>query len=193
MRKHSKRMSTASSLGTRRSQVIGLVAVVIVFAMAAMAISMQASKGENATGEPGNPTAITSRGNSQPLRSAQNAQTDGQSFTQAQIRPLTQEEAQRLAEGMKILVNQSSDGLKQVQHADGSVSMDLQGRFQNVTLAKKTADGNVVQACVDNPESAAAFLGIDRQLIDGIKESPSQRRAPVKAVESGMTGKGQNQ
>ena len=32
---------------------------------------------------------------------------------------------------------------------------------------RKTA--RVTQSCVDNPEAAAAFLGIDRELIDGIK------------------------
>lgn len=97
-------------------------------------------------------------------------------MSQAQIRPLTQEEAQQMAEGLRELVNQSSEGLKQVQHADGSVSMDLQGRFQSVALAKRTADGGVTQSCVDNPEAAAAFLGIDRELIDGVKSSPKIRQ-----------------
>ncbi len=178
MRKHVKRMRTSSLLQTRRFQVIGVVAVVIIFAMAAMAISMQASKAENAKGEQSSLSAgNNSRGNSLPLRSGQ--QTDGQAFGQAQIRPLTQEEAQQLAEGIKKLVNQSTDGLKQVHHADGSVSMDLQGRFQNVALAKKTDDGNIAQSCVDNPQSAAAFLGIPRELIDGPKK--------------GSPAKGQNQ
>src|ERR1044072_747434 len=64
-----------------------------------------------------------------------------------QIRPLTPEEAQRLAEGIKQLVNQSTDGLVEVRHANGGVSMNLQGRFQNVTLAKKEAGGTISQAC----------------------------------------------
>jgi len=187
MRNPVKRMKTGLLLQTRRFQVIGVVAVVIVLAMAAMAISMQAGKAESGKGEPSNSSAAnSSRGTSQPLRSAQ----DGQTYSQAQIRPLTQQEAQQLAEGIKNLVNQSTDGLKQVQHADGSVSMDLQGRFQNVTLAKRTKDGNIAQSCVDNPESAAAFLGIDRELIDGTR---SKGRGLVKPSESGMPGKGQNQ
>lgn len=87
-------------------------------------------------------------------------------FTQSnQIRPLTQEEAQKLAEEIKQLVNKSTDGLVSVKHADGSVSMDLQGRFQNAVLAKKNADGTVSQACVDTPESAARFFEIDPQLV----------------------------
>ncbi len=83
----------------------------------------------------------------------------------AQIRPLTQEEAQKLAEGIKQLVNKSTDGLVSVKHPDGTVSMDLQGRFQNVALAKKNDDGTVSQACVDTPQSAARFFEIDLQLV----------------------------
>ena len=83
----------------------------------------------------------------------------------AQIRPLTQEEAQRLAAALKDLANQSTDGLKPAQHADGSVSIDLDGRFQNVALARRNSDGSIVQGCVDNPQAGAAFFGIDPQLV----------------------------
>lgn len=174
MRKHAKVMSKNTSTRTRRFHVICVVGIVIVFAIAATAISMQAGKGESESGEKSNPQAgSNSRGHALPLRAAE----DGQVPSKDQIRPLTQEEAQRMAEGLKKLVNQSSEGLQQVQHADGSVSMDLQGRFQSVILAKKTDDGRVVQSCVDNPRSAAAFLGIDRELIDGTKTtSPANTR-----------------
>ena len=82
-----------------------------------------------------------------------------------QTRPLTPQEASILVEGIKQLVSQSTDGLVQIRHADGSVSMDLQGRFQSVLLAKKEADGTISQACVDNLESAAAFFEIDPALL----------------------------
>jgi hypothetical protein len=187
MSKHVKRMSTSTLWRTRRFQVVGVIAVVIVFAMAAMAISIKAGKVDNAKVGTGSQNVSSSSGSNSPaLRFA----PEGHSFSQAQIRPLTQEEAQQLAEGIKSLVNQSTDGLKQVQHPDGSVSMDLEGRFQNVALAKRTVDGNLAQSCVDNPESAAAFLGIDRELIDG---TPSKNRNRVKPVEPEMPGKGQNQ
>ena len=87
-----------------------------------------------------------------------------------QIRPLTQGEAQRLADGLKQLANQSTDGLQSVRHADGSVSMDLQGHFQNVAVAKLDEGGNLTQSCIDNPEAGAAFFGIDPQMV-GIKET----------------------
>jgi hypothetical protein len=91
-----------------------------------------------------------------------------------QTRALTAEEAQSLAQGIKELVNQSTDGLVQVQHADGSVSMDLQGRFQNAMLAKKEDDGTISQACVDNVEDAAAFFEIDPALINAAQRTASQ-------------------
>jgi len=39
---------------------------------------------------------------------------------------------------------QNSDGLVEEKHADGSVSMDLQGHFQSVTAAAIGADGKLV-------------------------------------------------
>jgi hypothetical protein len=92
----------------------------------------------------------------------------------AQVRPLTQEEAQKLASALKVLVNQSTDGLASVQHNDGSVSMDLQGRFQNVILARKNEDGTMSESCVDNPASGAAFFGIDPALV-GVKSKVGSR------------------
>ena len=85
---------------------------------------------------------------------------------ETQTRPLTQQEAQKIAQGIKQLVNKSTEGLVSVQHADGTVSMDLQGRFQNVAVARKNADGTITQACVDTPEAAARFFQIDPQLVE---------------------------
>jgi len=86
-------------------------------------------------------------------------------------RPLTPDEASRLAAGIRQLVNQSTEGLVQVRRADGSVSMDLQGRFQNVLLAKKEDDGSIVQACVDNVDAAAAFFDIDPALVSSVQKA----------------------
>lgn len=70
--------------------------------------------------------------------------------------PLSQADAQQLAEQLE--GNKTSDGLVQEKHEDGTVAVDLQGRFQNVTMAKKNDDGTVSAACVDTPEAAGAFL-----------------------------------
>lgn len=82
-----------------------------------------------------------------------------------QFRPLTQDEAGRLAEGLKQLINQSTDGLVKVEQKDGTISMDLQGHFQNVMLAKRDADGTVSDECVDNLQAAADFFEIDPKLL----------------------------
>jgi hypothetical protein len=102
-----------------------------------------------------------------------------------QIKALTPEEAQKLAAGLKQMINQSTEGLVQVQHDDGSVSMDLEGRFQNVTVARVNKDGSVSQSCVDNPQAAGAFFGIDPKLIEndaipGAIKSQSTRKAMKK-------------
>jgi hypothetical protein len=70
-----------------------------------------------------------------------------------------------MAEGLKGMLNKSSEGLVEEHNADGSVEMDLQGRFQSVTVARINKDGSVTQSCVDNPRAAGAFFGIDPKSI----------------------------
>src|SRR5687767_13132025 len=60
---------------------------------------------------------------------------------------LTTEEARKMADGIKPLLNTSVEDLVAVKHADGSESVNLQGRFQNVTLVKREADGSISKAC----------------------------------------------
>lgn len=78
------------------------------------------------------------------------------------VQELTPEEARRLTEAVTPMVNKSSEGLVEVQDADNGVTVDLQDRFQNVTVARRNADGTISQACVDTPQSAAAFFRPDR-------------------------------
>jgi hypothetical protein len=92
-------------------------------------------------------------------------------------RPLTPQEAQTLAEGIKQLINPTTDGLVQVRHANGMVSMDLQGHFQNVSVAKKEADGSISQSCVNDLESAAEFFEIDPALL-GVAAPVSRAEGP---------------
>lgn len=101
-----------------------------------------------------------------------------------QTRRLSPQEERTLAEGIKQLVKPTADGLVEVHHANGMVSMDLQGHFQNVTVAKKEADGTVTQSCVNDLESAAAFFEIDPALL-GIaaptsKSEPSTSQLPIR-------------
>jgi hypothetical protein len=91
-----------------------------------------------------------------------------------QVKRMTAEEAEKLAAGLKRLVNQSTEGLVEVRHPDGSVSLSLDDHFQNVTVARINDNGSVSQSCVDNPQAAGAFFRIDPKLIEN---SPSERRS----------------
>ena len=82
----------------------------------------------------------------------------------------TPEEAARLAAGLSEVIDQSTEGLVEIQHADGSVSMSLEDHFQNVTVARVDQRGNLAQSCVDNPQAASAFFRLNPELIE------SQRR-----------------
>ena len=85
---------------------------------------------------------------------------------------LTPEEAQKIAGGLRELVNQSTEGLVEIRHADGSVSVNLDDHFQNVTVARVNRNGSLAQSCVDNPLAAGAFFGIDPKLIENQARTP---------------------
>lgn len=89
-----------------------------------------------------------------------------------QVGELSPEEAQKIASGLKQLVNQSTEGLVEIQHADGSVSVNLDEHFQNVTVARVNRNGSLAQSCVDNPLAAGAFFGIDPKLIENHPRTP---------------------
>jgi hypothetical protein len=144
-----------------------LVAVAVAIAVLAIgvvtALSRQSAPTQKAQVEERKPQ-VAKQGSNNYVTSNAAGQTVVLNRQTGQTRPLTAEEARALAEGIRELVNQSSEGLVPVRRADGSVLMNLQGRFQNVMLAKKEADGTVSQSCVDNVESAAAFFEIDPAL-----------------------------
>ena len=83
-----------------------------------------------------------------------------------QIKPLTPEEAKRLAASLKGMLNKSTEGLVEEHNHDGSVSLDLKDRFQHVVVARVNKDGTVSKSCVDNPRAAANFFGIDPKLLE---------------------------
>ena len=155
-----------------RRPVIVIAAIAIVAIAAITVVSRQSASGKQTSGSQPNAVANAREKKYTTVRVAgQDVQVDGQT---GKIKPLTQAEAQQLAEGLKRRLNKSTEGLTEVHHADGSVSMDLQGRFQNVTVARENEDGTISQSCVDNPRAAAAFFGIDRKLL----ESDQPAKAP---------------
>jgi hypothetical protein len=175
MRKQGKDNGRNSSKRLRRVTAVATVMAVLALGATA-AVSLRTSQARDTTArQTGNGTNANLRMNSQPAPFVMQT---------AQVKPLTQEEAQKLAEGIKQIVNQSTDGLKEVRHADGSVSMDLEGRFQSVAVAKRDENGTLIQSCVDNREAAAAFFEIDPQLV-GVPARTGSPRTNVAVNEKG--------
>lgn len=165
---------------------LSLTTVLVVTAVLSIAVVTVVSRQRvEATGageaERGSQAAKKSGGDFVTVKVAgQEVQVDGRT---GRMKELTPEEARKLAAGLKRVVNQSTEGLVQVQHADGSVSMNLEGRFQNVTVARVSKDGSVTQSCVDSPQAAGAFFGIDPKLIDQSNARPAENPPNPKAVE----------
>jgi hypothetical protein len=156
-----KQNQTKPNTTITRSRLLIAAGTLVAISLLAVGVLAGMSKNNNST-ESGAKSLVPNTG-----RTASTFQTTNQT---AQIKPLTQEEAQKLAAALKELANQSQEGLKQVRHADGTVSIDVQGRFQNVALAKRNEDGTISQTCIDNPASGALFFGIDPKLV-GLKTS----------------------
>jgi hypothetical protein len=158
-----KRITVAKRFG--RLHVFGIVVAVVVAISAVTALSRQAARvKESKTQE------VTAVAPNKPNKNYVTVKVAGQDVQvnsqTGEIQPLTKEEAAKLAEGLKPMLNRSTEGLVQVQHPDGSVSVDLQGRFQDVAVARVNKDGSVSQSCVNNPKAAGAFFGIDPKLIE---------------------------
>ena len=64
-----------------------------------------------------------------------------------------------LAETIERLTDRSMDGLVEEKSPNGGYFINLQGRFQNVVIAKQEADIDVETACVTSLGEANAFFG----------------------------------
>jgi hypothetical protein len=82
------------------------------------------------------------------------------------IRPITPQEARQLVAGMSHLFSRAITAKDVTEYADGTISVDLSGSFQNVYLARLNPDGSVGQACVDNAAAAYDFLAGNAALED---------------------------
>ena len=151
-----------------RPPVLIITAIVLVAIAAVTVVSRQSARG-NEAGKADGPQNLTTTSVSGPAdKKFMKVKVAGQDVPvdqTGQVKPLSPEEAQKLADSLKHLLNKSTEGLVEERHADGSVSVDLQGRFEHVTVARKNQDGTVSQSCVDNPRAAAAFYKIDPKLL----------------------------
>src|SRR6266702_2543649 len=144
MMKKTKENSERSSAKRPRLFIVAVLAIILIAAGAVLAVA----KYESASSPKTQPAAATTPANYVTVEvGGKKIQVNAATLQQG---PLTQDQSQQIADALQN--NKSTDGLVQVQHADGTVEMDLQGRFQNVMLAKKNDDGSVSQACVDTPE-----------------------------------------
>ena len=161
-----------------------LIATVILAIAAVTVVSKQQTKRTGATEVKKSKKSVTKNPNLVTMKVAgQDVHVDSQT---GQIAELTPEEAKKLAAGLKQLVNQSTEGLVEAPHSDGSVSVDLNGRFKNVTVARVNKDGSISKSCLDNPRAAAKFFGIDPKLMD-----TESKAGPVKNLRNpaGITRK----
>jgi hypothetical protein len=60
--------------------------------------------------------------------------------------------------GLLSPLNHSDEGLVQVVHPNGTVSIDLQDRYQELSMARVAADGSRQMLCNGAPQTVAAFL-----------------------------------
>lgn len=169
-----KKLRAKSVQKGRRFSIPLVISIVVIAAAAITVVSRQVVTGKSTA----QPAAEAKKDNYVTVKVAgQDVQVNQQT---GQIRPLSPQEAQQMAAGLRGLVNQSTEGLVEVKHADGSSSMDLQGRFQSVAVARVSDDGAITESCVDNPQAAAAFFGLDPKLL-GVKPTATQTPQATKS------------
>lgn len=147
MGRHSRKNRAIKS-GRRPSISMVLIAIAIFAVGAATVVSRQSLSATGST------TATSTLKN-----------TSSQDSTLSPTERTTQQGRDELSDGLKEMINQSTEGLAEVHHSDGSVSVNLEDRFQSVTVAKDS-NGRLSQSCVDNPQAAGTFFNIDPKLID---------------------------
>src|SRR5262245_14791886 len=134
MKKH-KRKSTNTKRKSRRSLVIGIAIVAVIVAAGVIAVASKrrmVDAGATFSGMKSTTSGADKKHVTVKV-AGREVQVDPQT---GQIKPLSPEKAQEMADLLKARLNKSTDGLVQVQNPDGSVSMDLQGRAHNVVLAR---------------------------------------------------------
>lgn len=77
------------------------------------------------------------------------------------IKAPTPEEVRKITKDTDNNLSHSTKGLVVVTREDGSRHVDLQDRFQAVSLAKVGADGKVQTECVTSKDEAKKFLESD--------------------------------
>jgi hypothetical protein len=173
MKKRKKAKKNDSATTAKRLPALIALALVVLVIGAISAVSRQLAAGKQSV-QAENTAAASKDSNPKKYMTVKVAGQDVQVDPQTgKLKPLSAQEAQDLAAGLKKMLNKSADGLTEVQHEDGSTSMDLNGRFRNVVVAREREDGTLSVSCVDTPGAAASALGIDRKLLEEPKPVPT--------------------
>jgi hypothetical protein len=77
-----------------------------------------------------------------------------------QLRMPTGQELNEVVESLATLTKRSTEGLQQTSAASGGITIDLDGGFGGVMLARPNADGTWETKCVFTIEEGAEFLGL---------------------------------
>ena len=77
-----------------------------------------------------------------------------------QVRMPTQQEVDEVISNLSTLGQRPEGSLQQATQANGAVSVDLDGGFGGIVLARPNEDGTWETRCVFTLEEGAAFLGI---------------------------------
>jgi hypothetical protein len=91
------------------------------------------------------------------------------------LRPPTPDEARQLGMALRNYLNRSSQGLTVKTHPNGAQSVDLQGRFQSVSLAKVNPDGSASEKCVTSMQEAEEFLKSSPEKKKVASDAPAAR------------------
>ena len=135
----------------------------LIAALLLLAVAVAPAAGQEKS-PPGKPLAFKSRVINAPnaAGSVQGvvAEVLRQAYAKARGGPLSAEQRADLMARLEkaFRLNRSSEGLTETQSRNGTVAVDLQGRYQYVYLARTNPDGSVSVACVTDWESARAFL-----------------------------------
>lgn len=140
------RQSAKPKRGRAKRTQIGLILTLVVLALVVGTLAFSRS---------------TSNANSAPQSRKKYVATQEVILDQAtgRLRKPTVEETQAIVDQVTAFTNRSSEGLTAVQLPNGTTKVDLEGRFNGVTLGRANADGTTEVRCVMSMEEAADFLG----------------------------------
>ncbi len=111
---------------------------------------------------------------SEPKRKVQHTQTTatGEGAQQVAVDPATgalgaptAEQIQALERAVAAMLSQSSEGLEVVELPDGTLTVDLLGRFQEVAVAAVAPDGTLRTGCVSRPGEVRAVLAPEARAV----------------------------